>query len=96
MNRVGVPLTSPVAIPLSTSRRTPQDVRAASVMLEECDVQLELGAVGPQVVVIECILATEEQLVHGPESILVCSCKRHQPGYAATAGKRPWTTKPQR
>ena len=66
MNRVGVPLTSPVAIPLSTSRRTPQDVRAASVMLEECDVQLELGSVPPQVVVIECILPTEEQLAAWP------------------------------
>ena len=71
MNRVGVPRTSPDASPLSTSRRTrPSDRRAGPVAVEPRDVELELGGIPPQVVVLERLLAMEEQLVHLPEPVL--------------------------
>ena len=71
MNNVGVPRTSPEAIPLRTSRRTRSSTRdPGPVAVEQFDVEPEVGGVLPQVTVIECLLAVKEHLVHVPEPVL--------------------------
>ena len=75
MNRVGVPRTSPDASPLSMSRRIrARTLSADPVLVEACDVELELGGIPPQIVVFECLLAMKEQLVHVPEAVLERGC----------------------
>ena len=47
-----------------------KDVGAGPVAVELCEVQRQLLGVAPQVVVLEHLLASEEQLVHLPEPLL--------------------------
>ena len=71
MNRVGVPRTSARRqSALDVPADTPQDASAGAVVVEPCDVEVELGRIPPQVVVLERLLAMEEQLVHVPEPVL--------------------------
>ena len=69
MNR-SVPRTSPDASPLDVPSNTLEDARAGPVLVELREVEFELGGVAPQVVVLERLLAMEEQLVHVPEAVL--------------------------
>ena len=61
-----------------TRRRAALDVptdsregaRVGPVAGEACDVEPELGGVPLQIIVLQCVLATEEQPVHVPEPVL--------------------------
>src|SRR5207302_10622125 len=57
------------------------DFGRTRVLVEACDVQTELVGVRSEIVVLERLLAMEEQLVHGPEAVLQGSCLR--------GGRRP-------
>jgi len=71
MNSVGVPRITPVASPLATSRAiraaTSSPVRSSS---KRPRVEPDLAGVGPEVFVLERLLAMEEELVHLPEATL--------------------------
>ena len=91
MKRVGVPRTAPDAMPLSTSRRIPEDAGAGSVVVEACGVEPELGGIPLQIVFGECELVMKEQLVHVPEPVLECrclGCGRHGEGVRVDLGER--------
>jgi len=55
------------------------DVGPNTIPVEPCDVQTELVGVLSEIVVLERLLATEEQLVHGPEAILYCAASAAPP-----------------
>jgi hypothetical protein len=55
---------------LDVSPNPPQDIRAGSILVEAGDVEPELGGIPPQVLVVERLLAMEEQLMHVPEPAL--------------------------
>ena len=71
MKSVGVPRTSPDASPLDDiALNACLHLCAGAVTVEPWDVEPELGCVASQVVVLERLLAMEEQLVHLPEASL--------------------------
>jgi hypothetical protein len=59
---------------LDVSTNTLENGCSISVVVEPCDVELELSGVPPQIGVLECLLAMEEQFVHVREPVLDCGC----------------------
>jgi hypothetical protein len=53
---------------------TPEHGRSRSLAVKQRDVELELGCVSPEVLLLECLLAVEEQLMHVPEAMLEGGC----------------------
>jgi hypothetical protein len=57
---------------LDVPANTAQHISAELIFVEACAVELEFGRIPLQIVVFECVLAVEEQLVHVPEPALEC------------------------